>query len=69
MKTISAKETRTEANRRGAAYQNNLVATQQTLEEMYLHPARVRYHYRNFLEMGGPIVKKKGKAGRIEARD
>ena len=69
VKTISAKETRTEANRRGAAYQNNLVATRQTLEDMYLHTARVRYHYRNCLEMGGPIVKKKGEAGRTEARD
>ena len=69
VKTISAKETRTEANPRGAAYQNNLVATQQTLEDMYLHTARVRYHYRNYLEMGGPIVKKEGEAGRTEARD
>ena len=69
VKTISAKETRTEANRRGAAYQNNLVATQQTLEDMDLHTARVRYHYRNCLEMGGPIVQKKGEAGRTEARD
>ena len=41
VKTISAKETRTEAKRRGATYQNNLVATQQTLEDMYLHTARV----------------------------
>ena len=48
---------------------NNLVATQQTFEHMYLHTARVRYHYRNCLEMGGPIVKKKGEAGRTEARD
>ena len=46
-----------------------MVATQQTLEDMYLHTARVRYHYRNCLEMGGPIVKKKGEAGRTEARD
>ena len=52
VKTISAKETRTEANRRGAAYQNNLVATQQTLEDMDLHTARVRYHYRK-PSMGG----------------
>ena len=41
VKTISAKETRTEANRRGAAYQTNLWATQQTLKDMYLHTARV----------------------------
>ena len=39
----SAKETRTEANRRGAAYQNNLVATQQTLKDMYLHTAYPMY--------------------------
>ena len=45
------------------------VATQQTLGDMYLHTARVRYHYRNGLEMGGPIVKKKGEAGRTEANN
>ena len=56
-------------NRGGAAYQNNLVATQQTLKDMYLHTARVRYHYLNCLEIAGPIVKKKGEAGRTEARD
>ena len=69
VKMINAKVARTEANRRGAAYQNNLVAMQQTLEDMYLHTARVRYHYRNCLEMGGPILKKKGQSGRVEARD
>ena len=69
VKTITAKETRTEANRTSAAYGYNFVATQQTLENMYRHHERVRYHYRNCLKMGGPIVKKKGEAGRTEARD
>ena len=69
VKAISTKETWTEANRRGDGYQNNLVATQQTLEDMYLHTARVRYHYQNCSEMGGLMVKKIRESGRTETRD
>ena len=70
VKTISAKETRTEANRRGVAYQHNLVALQETLKDMYLHTASIRYYYRKCLEIRGPIVKKKKReAGRTEGND
>ena len=53
VKTISAKKTRTEANRRGAAYLKQFGChAADPRGHVYLHTARVRYHYRNCLEMG-----------------
>ena len=68
-KTISPKETRSDANQRGPACQNNLLVTQQSLEDIGLRIAHVRYHYPTCLEMGGPIVKKKGEHGRRESKE